>query len=964
MSVIVKTPKKLIEVALPLELINEASIREGYIYRGNPSSVHKWWAQRPLAAARAVIFAQLVNDPSWKWEFEHPGEVPPANLKASWAASRKRLFNLIRDLVRWENMNDPVVISRARQELQRSWVETCELNKNHPRAGSLFNPEIMPALHDPFAGGGTIPLEAKRLGIETYSSDLNPLAVLINKALLVLPDRFSGKSPVGPVSGAVGDQICLEQDWPLSAGLAEDVRRYARGMLEKAKSRIGEFYPSITISKHLASGRADLQKIVGEEVSVIAYLWARTVRSPSPAFRNVNVPLIANFVISSKSGNEVYISPKLSNTDYEFVLVDGEPPSEAKQGTKLGRANFRCIMSNAAIGPDYIKSEGLAGRIGRRLMAVVVESRRGRFYLPPTPEQEAIAEVAQPSWLPEGDLAKDPRAFTPILYGLTKWSQLYLPRQISAITTFIDILSETHSIVENDYKCSANFRGGSDPENLGAQYADIICTYLSFAIDKHAMYGNSLVPWYGKENRPSMLFTQQVIQMTWDFCEVNPLSSIGGSFIKSSEIVASAIESLPVNGIKSVVSQKSALDKKDFQYVFVSTDPPYYDNVPYADLSDFFYSWIRPALKNIHPELFGTMNVPKSEELVAATYRQGGKEKAEAFFLDGMTSAMHILSDLSHPAAPITIYYAFKQSETREGSTTSTGWVTFLSAVVRAGLSITGTWPIRTERKGRARDSGSNALASSIILVCRHRASDAVTVSRRAFLSELNRALPVALDEMTRGDGGDQSPVAPVDLSQSIIGPGMAIFSKYAAVLEADGTPMSVETALRLINKFLADDDFDADTQFCLHWFEQHGWAEGPFGEADQLARAKGTAVNGLVQAGVVEAGRGKVRLFRPAEFQADWTPEADDRLPVWEVLHQLIRLFQAGGDSAAGATISAVAAKADGARQLAYRLYTLCERAGWAEDARPYNDIMTGWSAIVDAGVRAKPRQTNLFDA
>jgi putative DNA methylase len=384
----------------------------------------------------------------------------------------------------------------------------------------------------------------------------------------------------------------------------------------------------------------------------------------------------------------------------------------------------------------------------------------------------------------------------------------------------------------------------------------------------------------------------------------------------------------------------------------VSTDPPYYDNIGYADLSDFFYVWLRRTLRPIFPGLYATLAVPKAEELVATPYRHGSKEAAERFFLEGMTRALENLARQAHPAFPVTIYYAFKQSETEQDGTTSTGWETFLEAVIRAGFTITGTWPMRTELGNRMIGSGTNALASSIVLVCRKRAADALVVSRREFLRELNATLPEALAEMTRG--GVNSPVAPVDLSQAIIGPGMAIFSQYTAVLEADGTPMRVKTALQLINRFLAEEDFDPDTQFCLHWFEQHGWATGKYGEADVLARAKGTSVNGLQEAGVVESRKGHLRLLRWAELPADWSPERDNRTPVWEALHQLIRALNQDGESAAGALLARMPERAEPIRALAYRLYTLCERQGWAEDARAYNELVSAWSGIEQASAEA----------
>ncbi|WP_404292145.1 DUF1156 domain-containing protein [Microvirga sp. RSM25] len=537
-----------------------------------------------------------------------------------------------------------------------------------------------------------------------------------------------------------------------------------------------------------------------------------------------------------------------------------------------------------------------------------------------------------------------------------------------ALNTFVDLINEVRSRVKQDAIAAgmADDEKGLASGGIGATaYAEAIAIYLGFAIDKSADYWSSICSWINTIGAIRNTFARQAIPMSWDYAEVNSFSDSTGNWMAMVDWVWKSLCQVPAKpgGIaQQVEAQGQSLSSRRV----VSTDPPYYDNIGYADLSDFFYAWLRRTTRSTYPDLFATLTVPKSQELVATPYRHGGKEPAEKFFLKGMTEAMHRLSEQTHLAFPTTIYYAFKQSETTSsGGTASTGWETFLDAVIRAGFGLTGTWPMRTEFANRPISDGTNALASSIILVCRPRASDAPTISRRVFIRELNQVLPEALDEMTRGSGEDRSPVAPVDLSQAIIGPGMAVFSKYAAVLEADGTPMTVQTALRLINRFLAEDDFDPDTQFCLHWFEQHGWSEGRFGDADTLTRAKGTSVDGVKQSGVIYASGGVVRLLKWADYPDDWSPETDSRLPIWEVLHQLIRVFRTEGEMGAGAVLAAVGTKVEATRQLAYRLYTLCERAGWAEDARAYNEIITSWSAIEAAAAKAAgPKQASLFDA
>lgn len=947
----IKAPKKLIEVALPLDAINAASAKEKSIRHGHPSTLHLWWARRPLAAARAVLFAQLVNDPG----YQQGGGFRYGVNKEKATLERERLFKIIEDLVQWENSDNEQVLERARAEIRRSWRETCELNKNHPQAAELFDPEKLPGCHDPFAGGGAIPLEAQRLGLESYASDLNPVAVTINKAMIEFPARFAGRMPVGPLPPGE-KQAKLHEDWRGARGLAEDVRRYGAWMRAQAEARIGDLYPKITVTAEMASGRPDLKPLVGRSLNVIAWLWARTVKSPNPAFSHVDVPLASTFVLSSKEGRPAYVEPVVDGDNYHFTVRLGEPPEAAKNGTKLTRgANFQCLVSDTPIEPKHIYAEANAGRMGARLMAIVAEGVRGRVYLEPTPEHEGIARQATPEWKPEVTMPENPRWFSPPLYGLTTYGDLFTPRQLVGLTTYSDLVQDAILLCRQHALAAGVPDDGRTLEAGGrgvTAYAQAIGVYLGLAISRLADAQNALCQWGPGADQTQHLFRRQAIPMVWDFAESSLFSGAAGDLVTTIGSMCRVIEKLN-SDTAGLAVHADAQSQSVSEWRVVSTDPPYYDNIGYADLSDFFYVWLRKSLKPILPGLYATLAVPKAEELVATPYRHGGKEKAEAFFLDGMGRAMHNLADRAHPAFPVTIYYAFKQSETKsEIGTSSTGWETFLEAVIRAGFALTGTWPVRTERDTRSIGIGTNALASSIILVCRKRTGDATTVSRREFIRELNAALPVALDEMTRG--GVNSPVAPVDLSQAIIGPGMAIFSQYAAVLEADGTPMRVKTALQLINRFLAEDDFDHDTQFCLHWFEQQGWATGKFGEADVLARAKGTSVSGLQATGVVESGKGDLRLLRWSELPRDWSPETDTRLPVWEALHHLIRALNQDGESAAGALLARMPARAEPIRALAYRLYTLCERKGWADDARAYNELVTAWSAIEQAAGEA----------
>lgn len=935
----IKSPKKLIEVALPLDDINEACAHEKQPGIGaHPRGLHLWWARRPLAAARAVIFSQMVNDPGGNRGYG------PGMTKAQAQLERERLFGIIRKLVKWENTNNEEVLAEARTEIAKSWRETCELNRNHPQSAEIFNPDKVPAFHDPFAGGGAIPLEAQRLGLESHASDLNPVAVLINKSMIEIPARFAGCSPVAADSlGA--KQGKLARGWTGAEGLAEDVRRYGQWMREEAFKKVGHLYPKVKLPDERGGG----------EATVIAWLWARTVKSPNPAFSHVDVPLVSTFFLANKAGKETtYIQPIIEGDKYRFEVRSGQPPESAKSGTTAGkRSAFICLLSGVPIDYNHIRSEGKAGRLGQKLMAIIAEGTRGKIYLEPTEAMEKLALEIKPEWKPETKLPDNPRDFKTPNYGMVSFGDLFTPRQLVALTTFSDLIQETRNKVKADAIKAGmvNDGKGLDDGGMGASaYADAIAVYLAFAIDRLADYGSSIATWKPSGEQVMQTYKRQALPMTWDFPESNFFA--GKAICWENAVKYSADNLLSASGGKTPIPgislQQDAQNQTVSKNKVISTDPPYYDNIGYADLSDFFYVWLRRALRPIYPNLFATMAVPKAEELVATPYRHGTKEKAEAFFLDGMTEAMKRLAEQAHPAFPTTIYYAFKQSDTTDVGTGNTGWETFLEAVLRAGFAINGTWPMRTELSNRMIGAGTNALASSIVLVCRKRELNAPTVSRRDFLRELKEELAEAVEVMIGGAEGI-SPVAPVDLAQAVIGPGMAIFSKYSAVLEADGSPMTVHSALMVINKMLTEggDDFDGDTQFCLGWFDQLGWTAGEFGQADVLARAKGTSVDGVREAGVVEAGAGRVRLLKPVEYPTDWAPENDNRTPVWEALHQMIRALQLQGESAAGSLLARMPERAEPIRNLAYRLYTLCERKGWTDEARSYNELITSWLGI-----------------
>lgn len=905
--------KKLIEVAIPLEAINIASAREKSIRHGHPSTLHLWWARRPLAACRAVLFAQLVDDPS-----SHPDKFPT---EEAIDAERKRLFQIIEDLVKWENSTNEGVLERARAEIRKS----C--------GGEL------PPVYDPFSGGGSIPLEAQRLGLPAYGSDLNPVAVMIGKAMIEIPPKFKDKPPVHPGGPE-------RNHYRNAEGLAEDVKYYGEWMRNEAYKRIGHLYPQIDIPQEYGSGKG----------TVIAWIWSRTVPSPDPAFSGVHVPIASSFLLNSNKGKEVWIEPVINkaNKEISYRIRKGGTKAElekAKNGTKAARgANFTCLFSDTAITPDHVKSKSKAGELGQTLIAILVEGEKQRVFVPPSPDQENIAFSEVPKWKPDIKLPNHSQYVGVLGYGFKTFGDLFTNRQLVALNTFSDLVEETRVKVFKDAE-KADY--GDDNHALyqngaGAKaYSEAIILYLSFAIDRIADYGSTIATWApGGFIRST--FSRQAIQMTWDFAECNFFSNATGNFLGAVDWVTKALSSLPANGL-------GRIDQIDAQSVsfpintVISTDPPYYDNIPYADISDFFYGWMKKSFGNYNSEILATLTVPKMEELVADRMRHGSADNAEAFFLQGMRHAITQMVKGSQNDVPATIYYAFKQSELQENGISSTGWATFLTAVLEAGYSVCGTWPMRTERPNRMRAVGANALANSVVLVCRKKEETAEIISRAEFIRLLKRELPPAIAELQAAN------IAPADMPQSAIGPGMGIFSRYKAVLESDDSPMSVKTALQLINheldEFLNDikGEFDADTRFAITWFEQNGMDKGDYGTANSLAQARGISVESVKHAGIVESAAGKVRILKRDELLDDWDPETDKHLTIWECCQYLIRTLEKDGEYEAALLLKKTGSeKAEAVKDLAYCLYDICSnKRKDAKEATSYNALIAIWTDL-----------------
>ena len=793
------------------------------------------------------------------------------------------------------------------------------------------------------------------------------MAVLINKAMIEIPPRFAGRPPVNPE--ARRGRGSTEAQWKGAAGLAEDVRHYGKWMRDEAEKRIGHLYPRVEVTAEMAQERPDLKPYVGRKLTVIAWLWARTVKSPNPAFADVDVPLASSFVLSTKKGMGAYVEPVIENGGYRFTVKMGTLPDSAKLGTTAGkRSAFLCLMSGVPVPYDHIRAEGKRGCMGTRLTAIVAEGDRCRIYLAPTPEHEAVANIAHLGWKPDLVLPDNPRDFKTPNYGMNTFSDLFTDRQLVALTTFSDLVGEARERVRQN-ATDAGIGDDSTPLRDGGDgalgYAEGVGVYLALAVSKETVFLVTQARWRPGDGWSAPGFGRQALPMVWDYADLNPFAGAGGDFLGIIDGTEKTLRNLPPP-ITGHAAQANATTQQVSHDKLVSTDPPYYDNIGYADLSDFFYVWLRRLLGPVFPNLFATLAVPKAEELVATPYRHGSKEEAERFFLNGMTLAMQRLADHSYSGLPLTIYYAFKQSESNnELGTTSTGWETFLDAVIRAGFSVSGTWPVRTENTTRLVGMATNALASSIVLVCRPSAAAAPTATRREFLDALRSELPDALRKMQQGN------IAPVDLAQAAIGPGMAIFTRYARVLDASGAALSVRDALALINETLdetlaeQEGDFDADTRWALAWFDQSGFSEGEYGVAETLSTAKNTSVAGMVEAGILTSGGGKVRLLTPAELPQDWDPKADSRRTVWETTHHLVRVHSQGGDAAAADIMANIGADAETARDLAYRLYRICDLRNRPQEALGYNALVRSWGEISGLATQARqaPTEPNMFD-
>ena len=929
--------RKLIEVALPLDAISNASAREKTIHTGHPANLHTWWSRKPLAVSRAIIFASLISDPFQEdlpVDFLREVDQLPSPSVPGWndlsegERRRYRLFQFIETLVKWESNNDSVILDTAYRLIFTA------------TGGSP------PIFHDPFAGGGSIPLEAQRLGLNAYASDLNPVAVLINKAMIEIPPKFAGMPPVNPV-----DRSASSAAWKGSAGLVADVRYYGRWMRDEAERLIGHLYPKAKLPKEYGVG----------EGTVIAWIWARTVSCSNPACGG-QMPLVNKFWLSTHKGNEAWAEPiiNINTKRVHFVIhAQGTPPS----GT-VTRSGAKCLICGHVVSFEHIRQQGIEGKMSHQLMAVAVEGKKKRVYLALDDMQSMSPPIAMPEWIPDTDLPVKALGFRVQKYGITKHSDLFTNRQLVALDLFCELLDTVRCDIISKQLATT-------------EYADAVVTYLAFSIDRLAQTNNTLVRWLVRKTGTSKgtpSFDRQIVSMVWEFSEGNVFAESVGSWSAAVKNVLTAFGSFPAFGKAGIVLQQDATHfGGDSIFPLVSTDPPYFDNIGYADLSDFYFVWMRRSLGKLYPSLFSTVLTPKRQELIAASHLfDGDANAAEKHFMKGLEKAFASIKERANHNYPLTVYYAFKQSEEdsedeEDAALASTGWETMLEGLIRAGFAVNGTWPVRTEQQSRMRAVESNALATSIVLVCCPRPEDARSTTRLEFVRALRRELPAALRALQSAN------IAPVDLAQAAIGPGMAIYSRHKAVLDADGTPMRVRAALQLINQaldeVLAEQEgaYDADTRWAIAWFEQFAFEEGAYGVAETLSKAKNTSVQGMVDAGVALARAGKVRLLRRNELPEGWLPTTDGRLTAWEMTQHLVWALDQGGELAAAVLLQAAPSLADAARDLAYRLYSTCERKKWAAEALAYNSLVIAWPEIarlaVERGEGGMPEQRGLFE-
>ncbi len=869
----------------------------------------------------------MVDDPS-----SCPEEFPK---EEDQQAERDRLHDIITKLVVWENTDETkaenrVLLDSARYEIARSVARAYqEIPPTEPTEVMRYLAEKAPPVYDPFSGGGSIPLEAQRLGLRTIGSDLNPVAVLITKALIELPPKFANQAPVNPDADPMGFSLGRGKNrktapWRGATGLANDVRYYGRWIRTMVFQQIGEIFPKAKL-------------LDGTEATVIAWLWARNIPCPNPAC-GMPIPLMTTFNLSNKKGNEHWAKPILDHEAKTVSFaVQNNDHGVPRNGTASGKGAM-CISCDGAVPISYVREQARNGNMAEQMIAVVAEGNRKRMFLSPTREHIRAAQSGKPSWRPGGTLPERARSISVQVYGFTRWEDLFTERQLTVLSNLGDVLSDAREKLARD--------------GASAEYADAVSTYLALAIGRSVNAYSSFARWQNTGDKVAGVFTNQGIPMIWDFAEVNPFSESTQHWYGQVKWIAEVIERLPSDTNAGAAYQADAATTSyNNDGPVIATDPPYYGQVHFADSSDFFYVWLRPLLRDIYPNLFSGMQVPKAEEMIASQFRfENPRERFEGLLGQTLT----LMGEDCSPEFPSSIFYAYRQQEEEREGRISTGWDTILSALTSSGFQIIGTWPMRTERPGRTNSLGVNALASSVVLVCRPRPENAPTATRRQFLDALEAELPSSLDHLTSG-----SHIAPVDLAQAAIGPGIQIYSRYSRVETIDGEQVTVREALAAINRVIAEYDeqtqgnLDGETRFCLGWLRQNGYEEGLYGEAQNLARAMNVSVEELRDSHrLLTASTGSVSLLPEDEYGPNRRAGLQE-MSAWESCFRMAYHLDpnredGGGIEGAAGVARAMGSDAESVERLARILYNHYDRKDDSRRAVMFNNLVTEWQDIL----------------
>ncbi|MDR1013036.1 MAG: DUF1156 domain-containing protein [Lactobacillales bacterium] len=936
--------KKLIEVGLPLEAINLACAREKSIHHNHPSSLHLWWARRPLAAARAVIFASLIDDPS-----SHPEIFP---LEEQQNAERDRLFDIIKSLVKYENIHNITLLNSAITEISNS------LNGHFPK------------LLDPFCGGGSIPLEGKKLGLEVFASDLNPVSVIINFAMLDFPHRFANAIPVNPdySSPTINQKfVTSSKPLPVKNALSLDLEFYANSIYDKLHNEIGHLYPPLNPETLEFSNRRD------STTNIIAWIWFRAVKCPNPVC-NCQTPLAHSFNLCTVAGKEKHLVPIISDTTISFKIAKGKTDNYT-----VNKHGAKCIKCNAIIPLKYIQEEGVAGKLTELPGAIVADISKTKEYYIFDDLHFNASLVPRPEHVPETLIPNTNHKICTKIYGFSKFSDHFTNRQLTLLSAFSTLISDIGKQIQYDAEIKWNNYDDTDITEGGTgskAYSQAIQIYLSLILDKTADYNSSFSTWNAPRQGMRNIFGRQSLPMVWDFAEVNPFSNQTGSIKNMIQWVVKTLETLdrsPIS-VKPTINLRDAKQDSGLRNMLISTDPPYYDNIIYSDISDFFYVWLRLTLHDIIPNLFQTVLTPKRDEIVANKFRHDNNPvKAKLFFEKSLYEAFVNLYNCSSDEYPVTIYYAFKQREfkeinhsesnisTRKIETTSSGWETMLSALIKAGFSITGTWPIKTEFVGRNVGNNTNSLSTSIVLVCRKRPQAENKISTRDFIKELSREISVPLKYL------QNCKLSPVDLAQAAIGPGMAIFTKYSKIIESDNSELTVRKALSEINnaldRFLSESTvgLDLESSFCIELYSQYSYNSVLAGEADILLKAKNVTLQSLLNLKVIKSKDGKISLNERDELDVT-SPQ--HMHCIWLNTQLLVKLFIKGGIDDSANFLNVIPPNLrEKSLSVAYKLFSISENHKWIHEAKAYNSFVTDWDQIKNRAIELESiRPKDLF--